>query len=171
MGVANFLVEGVSATGKTTVCTELQRRGHHAIQGDRELAFQGTPDTGEATEGFTHEHHIWRVDRVEALAADHEHPMTFVCGGSRNFARFIDLFDAVFVLEIDAETLHRRLDDRSRDEWGGSHEQRELVVRLHRTQEDVPAHGIRIDATGPLADVVDEIVSRATAIARRVSGT
>jgi len=167
MGVANFLVEGVSATGKSTVCTELQRRGHHAIQGDRELAYQGDPVTGDPTDGFTHEHHIWRVERVEALVADRGHPITFFCGGSRNVARFIDLFDSVFVLDVDADTLGRRLDARAPDEWGGVPPERELVIRLHETQEDVPAHGIRIDATAPLADVVDEIVARATAIAGR----
>ncbi|WP_246056758.1 AAA family ATPase [Nocardioides eburneiflavus] len=29
MGVHNYLVEGVSCTGKTSVATELERRGHH----------------------------------------------------------------------------------------------------------------------------------------------
>jgi len=40
-GERNFLVEGVSSTGKTTVCAELRRRGHHAINGDTEPAYQG----------------------------------------------------------------------------------------------------------------------------------
>ncbi len=39
MGVKNYLIEGVSCAGKTSVCDELQRRGYHAIHGDRELAF------------------------------------------------------------------------------------------------------------------------------------
>jgi predicted ATPase len=39
MGVKNYLIDGVSCAGKTTVCDELQRRGHHAIHGDRELAY------------------------------------------------------------------------------------------------------------------------------------
>ncbi len=38
MGVRNYLIEGVSGTGKTTVCDELRRRGYHAIHGDRELS-------------------------------------------------------------------------------------------------------------------------------------
>lgn len=70
MGVRNFLIEGVSGTGKTSVCRELQRRGYQAINGDRELAYQGDPMTGEPTAGTKHEHHIWHVDRVAALAAD-----------------------------------------------------------------------------------------------------
>jgi broad-specificity NMP kinase len=37
MGKRNYLIEGVSGTGKTSVAEELQRRGHHVIHGDREL--------------------------------------------------------------------------------------------------------------------------------------
>ena len=32
MGVKNFLIEGVSGTGKTTVCHELRRRSYQAIK-------------------------------------------------------------------------------------------------------------------------------------------
>ncbi len=91
------------------------------------------------------------------MAEQHE-PVTFFCGGSRNFLRFIDLFDEVFVLDVDLDTLHRRLDQRPRDEWGSKPYERDLIVRLHRTKEDIPRTGVVIDATPPLADVVDEIL-------------
>ena len=80
--------------------------------------------------------------------------MTFFCGGSRTFAKFIDLFDGVFVLEFDLDTLNRRLDERPDSEWGGGKPpERELVVRLHQTKEDVAKNGIIIDATAPLTHV------------------
>jgi len=47
MGVRNYLIEGVSGTGKTAVAEEIQRRGYHVIHGDRELAYHGDPETGE----------------------------------------------------------------------------------------------------------------------------
>ena len=165
MGRRNFLVEGVSGTGKTSVCDELQRRGFHAIHGDRELAYQGDPETGEPTDDGGHAHHIWRVDRVKALVADKHEAVTFFCGGSRNFSKFIDLFDGVFVLEVDLDTLRRRLDERPDSDWGsGGSPGWELVARLHQTREDVPPDGIPIDATAPLASVVDEIIRRAQQI-------
>ena len=162
MGVRNFLVEGVSATGKSSVCQELNRRGYQAINGDRELAYQGNPETGEATDTADHEHHIWDVDLVRVLAADQQERATFFCGGSRNFSAFLDLFDEVFVLDIDIETLHQRLDDRPQDEWGWKPAERALVVRLHRSKEDIPSVGVVIDATRSLPDVVDEILRRAS---------
>ena len=159
----NYLIEGVSGTGKTSVCNELQRRGYQAINGDRELAYQGDPDTGKPTDGLTHEHHIWHVDKVKALVANKDEVVTFFCGGSRNFSKFLDLFDGVFVLEVDLDTLNRRLDERPEDEWGGKPTERELIARLHQTKEDIPKNGIVIDATAPLARVVDEIVRQSDA--------
>lgn len=158
MGIRNYLIEGVSGTGKTTVCNELQRRGYHAIHGDRELAYQGDPETGTRTDTATHENHIWHVDKVKALVAKQDEEVTFFCGGSRNFSKFIDLFDDVFVLEVGIDTLNRRLDERPENEFGGKKKERELIVRLHQTKEDIPKNGIIIDATAPIEHVVDEIV-------------
>ena len=166
MGRRNYLIEGLSGTGKTSVCSELQRRGHHAIHGDRELAYQGDPETGEPNEGGGHEHHIWDEDKVKALVADREKAATFFCGGSRNFSKFIDLFDVVFVLDVDLATLHRRLDERPDGEWGGGKPtERDLIVRWHQTKEDIPENGVVIDATAPIERVVDEILRRCQASA------
>ncbi len=109
------------------------------------------------TDTASHEHHLWNVRRVRALVADRGEAVTFFCGGSRNFTTFLDLFDGVFVLQLDRTTLEERLDARVGDEWGASPEERALVLRLHRCGEDVP-NGIPVDATAPLEQVVDEIV-------------
>lgn len=158
MGVKNYLIEGVSGSGKTTVCNELQRRGYQAIHGDRELAYQGDPETGEPTDGLQHEHHIWDLDKVKALVANRDVAVTFFCGGSRNFSKFIDLLDGVFVLEVDLETLNRRLEARPIGEWGSEQSERDMVARLHQTKEDIPKNGIIIDSAAPLQQVVDEII-------------
>lgn len=164
MGKRNYLIEGVSGTGKTSVCQELRRRGYVAINGDRELAYQGDPTTGEKTEGFCgeaearHAHHVWDVEKVRRLAADQDDEATFFCGGSRNLKQFMELFDEIFILDVDAETLNERLDSRPDDDWGKRKSERELILRLHATKEDVPSSGIVLDATRPLVSVVDEIL-------------
>jgi hypothetical protein len=62
--------------------------------------------------------------------------------------------------------LHRRLDERPDEEWGGGvPTERELIVRWHQTKEDVPKNGIVIDATAPIEHVVDEILRRCQASA------
>lgn len=158
MGRRNYLVEGLSGTGKTTVAEELRRRGHHVVHGDRELAYTGDPVTGEPTAVGSH---LWDVAQVRALVADQTADATFFCGGSRNFPTFIDLFDEVFVLEVDLDTLHRRLDERPDSEWGGGvPTERASIVRWHRTRETVPQDAVVIDSTAPVERVVDEILRR-----------
>ena len=171
MGVRNFLIEGVSGTGKTSVATDLHHRGYHVIHGDRELAYQGNPATGEPLDGtsdvadklnvsFRHNHHLWNVDKVRLLVSNPSHPVSFFCGGSRNHAHFIDLFDRVFVLDVDRDTLKRRLADRPADEFGGTPAEQEFVLWLHQAKQDIARPSITIDATRPLASVVDDILSR-----------
>lgn len=169
MGKRNYLVEGVSGAGKTAVATELQRRGYQAIYGDRELVYRGDPETGlpiapetdTPTAMWMSEHQIWDVEKVKAYIADQDEAVTFFCGGSRNFSKFIDLLDGVFVLDVDLNAMKRRIDERvalDPTDFGGKPEERELAVRLHQTKEGIPKNGIIIDATAPLARVVDEIL-------------
>lgn len=157
MGRVNVLVEGVSCSGKTSVAVELERLGHHVVHGDRTLAYRGDPATGEPVETGGHEHHLWRVDEVKALVADRSAPVTFFCGGSRNWPAFVDLFDAVVVLQVDRTTLERRLAQRPAGEWGSTPEQWEQVLRLHATGEDVPSR-VAVDASAPLGAVVSEVL-------------
>lgn len=108
--------------------------------------------------GTSHDHHIWDVSQVQAMVADPNEHASFFCGGSRNFSKFIGLFDETFVLDVGLDTLLRRLGQRPQDEWGSEHSERDLILRLHRTKEDTPGTGIVIDATPPVADVVDAIL-------------
>ena len=160
MGRRNYLIEGVSGTGKTAVCTELQRRGYQAIHGDRELKYQGDPETGTPTDDRVHSP-LWDVEKVNAFVANQEEAVTFFCGGSKNASKYIDLFDGVFVLEVNLDTSLRRIAERvalDPTDWGGTPAEREITVRMYHAKEGLPHNGIIIDATEPLACVVDEIL-------------
>ncbi len=168
MGIKNFLIEGVSCAGKTSVCNELERRGHHTVHGDRELAYWGDPRTGEPLDSSAFEHWIWDVGKVGALVADETHVASFFCGGSRNSDGFIDLFDGVFVLEIDLATLDRRLALRTEDDWGGPASECESHARWqHATKQAIPKSAVLIDANAPLERVVDEILEHVGVSASR----
>lgn len=174
MGIKNYLVDGISGTGKTTVAEELERRGYHVIHGDRELKYRGNPKTGEPIEEPNHQsemdkaiwrqkHHLWDLNRVQSVIDNQNMKISFFCGGSRNFSQFINKLDGVFILNVDdIEELHRRLDERvARDptDFGSKPEEKELVARLHQTKEDIPDCGVVIDATKPIKDIVDEILN------------
>jgi broad-specificity NMP kinase len=163
MGKKNFLVEGSSGTGKSSVWEELLRRGYGTVNGDRELAYMGDPITGEKVEHGSHDQWIWNVAKVRQLAASQDDDFTFFCGGSRNFNQFIDLFNEVFILDVDPETLIYRLKTRTNNDTGKTESELAFILRVHATKEDLPKRGIVIDATQPLDSVVDEILRHAQA--------
>lgn len=159
----NYLIDGLSGTGKTTVCDELQRRGYQAIHGDRELKVD--PKIDEATSGPRPGYDLpplWEVEKVDALLANHDEAVTFFCGGCSNSPEFIDRLDGVFVLEVnDIGTVIRRIDERvlvDPTDWGGKPEEREIIVRAHQTKETVRQNDIAIDATAPITQIVDSIL-------------
>lgn len=166
MAHRTYLIEGVSGSGKTSVATELERRGHHVVHGDRVLAYQGDPKTGaplppeqrSSDPQFISDHHIWDPVKIAALVADQSHEMTYICGGSSNHDKFLHLFDAVFILDADWPTIERRLLARV-DEWGSVPAERAIVAELYASRRRQPKGGILIDATKPIPEVVDAILA------------
>jgi hypothetical protein len=153
----NYLVEGLSGTGKSVVCDELVRRGYHAISTDREWAFHADPDTGRP--GGPIHHDTWMWDRQVAVR-ELERPepeVLFVCGSSRNRDDFLPYFATVFNLRIDDDTMRRRLQRRTDDDWPLGPDAVELMLELNRN-EPGPAGAIEVDATRPLDQVVDELL-------------
>jgi hypothetical protein len=83
--------------------------------------------------------------------------LLFVCGSSRNRDRFLPYFTKIFNLRIDNDTMRRRLQERTNDDWLLGQEGVELMLRLNRSDEK-PAGAIDVDATQPLNQVVDELL-------------
>lgn len=173
MGRHNYLIDGGSCTGKTAVCAELQRRGIDAVNGDTVLAYQGDPVTGEPLSTPyrgrrpSHWNHLWDLDAFMRLVSNHAAPATYFCGSARNLDKIREYFDAVLVLQIDADTLSARLDSRPTNEFGGCVDERELIMCLHSSDRTPAGGAITINATSPLSMVVDQILSLTEPLSRR----
>jgi dephospho-CoA kinase len=153
----NYLVEGLSGTGKSSVYDELARRGYSALSADRTWGYSAEPIAALA--GGPSRHDNWRWDKtkaIEALKSD-EPDILFVCGSSRNRDDFLLYFSKIFNLKIDDETMVRRLADRTNNDFGKNPEEVELMLALNRKDEK-PAGAIDIDANKSLKAVVDEIL-------------
>ena len=161
MAQRNYLVEGLSGTGKSAVYEELIRRGYNAISTDRVWAHHLDPDTGLPGGPVAHDNWMWDRHLAVSELERPEPEVLFVCGSSRNRDDFLHHFTKVFNLRIDDDTMRRRLEARTADDWGLGPEAVELMLELNRS-DDKPAGAIDVDATQPLDEVVDELLRLAT---------
>jgi gluconate kinase len=153
----NYLVEGLSGAGKSSVYEELIRRGYSAISTDRAWKLHAAPDTGLQGRLIHSGNSMWDEQRVVSELESPEPEVLFVCGSSSNRDRFLPYFTKIFNLRIDDDTMRRRLQERTNNEFGKQPEELELMLRLNRSDEK-PAGAIDVDATQPLDQVVDELL-------------
>lgn len=140
-------MEGLSGAGKSSVYDELIRRGYRAISTDRAWKRRGGAGTTS----------IWdpqkAVGELERTTPD----VLFVCGSAGNRDDFLPYFTTVFNLRIGDDTMRRRLEERTNNDFGKRLEELELMLRLNRSGAR-PADAVDVEATRPLEDVVDEVL-------------
>jgi gluconate kinase len=157
MAKRNYLVEGLSGAGKSAVYEELVRRGYKAISTDRAWAYHADPGTGLPRGPISHDTWMWDEEKAVSELESPQPEVLFVCGSSRNRDHFLQYFTKVFYLRIDDATMRRRLEARTDDDWPLGREGVELMLELNRRDEGPPG-AIRVDATQPLDQVVDELL-------------
>ena len=113
----NYLVEGLSGTGKSAVYDELIRRGYEAINTDRAWAYCADPDTGLPGGPIHHDTWMWDQQKAVSELIRAEPEVLFVCGSSRNRDHFLPYFTKIFNLRIDDDTMRRRLQARTGEDW------------------------------------------------------
>jgi hypothetical protein len=157
MAKRNYLVEGLSGAGKSSVYEELIRRGYKAISTDRAWKLRADPDTDLPGGPGHYDGAVWNQQKAVSELESPEPDVLFVCGSSRNRDRFLPYFTKVFNLRIDDATMRRRLEERTNNDFGKQPAEFELMLRLNRNDEK-PAGAVDVDATQPLPQVVDELL-------------
>lgn len=155
-----YLIEGVSGTGKTSVAEQLIKRGYYAIDADEEIGFFGDPNTHLPTKDESVKDWLWNKDKFEIIVSKNKDTM-FICGGSMNQEDFTKFFSKIFTLQIDDETLKRRLKDRTNNEYGKHPEELARQLEWNKGVESWSKQRgtILIDATQSPDKVVDDILS------------
>ena len=157
MAKRNYLVEGLSGAGKSSVYDELIGRGYKAISTDRAWKYRVDPDAGLLGRPIHYDGSMWDQQKAVSELENPEPDVLFVCGSSLNRDRFLPYFTKIFNLRIDDDTMRRRLRERTNNDFGKQPEELELMLRLNRSDEK-PAGAIDVDATQPLDQVVDEVL-------------
>lgn len=167
-----FLITGWPATGKSTVCTELRKRGYAAYDGDNDYLSWFFDKTGrpvlipdeERTLDFVLNHpRIIHRDIIKAFANEYENKPAFICNNPQNEPELQDLFDKIFALVIDVDTMKHRLATRTTNTWGKL--PYELQYTLDNLQERDDMYErysyTKVDALQPIKGVVDQILEEA----------
>jgi gluconate kinase len=157
MAKTNYLIEGLSGSGKSAVYDELVGRGYDAITTDRTWAYHADAITGLSGGPIHHDNFMWDKQKATESLESNEPDILFVCGSSRNRDDFLHHFTMIFNLEIDDKTMRRRLLERTNNDFGKKPEEIQLMLELNR-KGDKPAGAIDINANQELNQVVDEIL-------------
>jgi dephospho-CoA kinase len=151
--MAKVLVTGMSGTGKSACMAILNALGYRAVDTDSdEWSVWATQDDGSPD-------WIWRADSIDALLDTYEHGQLFVAGCKTNQGRFYARFDHIVLLSAPVEVILERVATRSTNPYGKSTAEREEIVRyLTDIEPRLRATAtVEIDATAPLADVVEQL--------------
>lgn len=166
--MAKYFITGISGVGKSSVVEELNRKGIKAIDLD---AIEGLcqwvdGETGENVEYFSGVGREW-LDRncyncdVEKLKVitDAEKGNIVVAGIMTNQKDFLTLFDKVFLLQCDEETLLRRLNTRDSNDFAKEAADQEHVLGYYKEFESdmIRLGAIPIGTSAPLEEVVENI--------------
>jgi hypothetical protein len=157
MAKRNYLVEGLSGAGKSSVYEDLIRRGYRAISTDRAWKYHAEPDTDLRGRPTKYDNAMWDEQKALSELESPEPEVLFVCGSSGNRDSFLSYFTKIFNLRIDDDTMRRRLAERTNNDFGKQPEELELMLGLNRNDAK-PAGAIDVDATQPLDQVVDEVL-------------
>jgi len=148
MAKANYLISGLPGTGKTSVCAELQTRGHKAIDADRAFGHQRNADW------------LWDEEKIERVLDDNTSEEVFICGSASNRDKYISKFNKAFILYVDDQTLQHRLINRTNNNFG---KDPDTLARQLERNRGVKEYSIKrgrlvIDATQSVEKIVDEIL-------------
>jgi shikimate kinase len=149
--VTRVLITGMSGVGKSSLLSELARRGYRTVDTDY-------GDYHETIDG----ERLWREERIDALLSGHHDGPLFVQGTTRNQVRFYPRFDHIVLLSAPADVLVERLTTRTTNPYGKNPEDVAETLDYLETVEPLlrEAATLEVVATMPVAQVADIVLER-----------
>ena len=141
--MSRVLITGMSGTGKTTLLSELSRRGHQTLDTDYDgwVLVDGT----------------WDETRMAAYLASNS--SVVVSGTVENQGRFYDRFEAVVLLSAPVEVLIERVSIRTNNPYGNLEIEQSVIRQQVLDVEPLLRQGatLELDGRRPLAELADAV--------------
>ena len=155
-----ILITGMSGTGKSTVISELKKRGHHAIDLDADGWSAWTPCEGDPTGANPGHDWVWNERKLADLLDQHMKGLLFIAGCAPNMGRFTGSFDRIILLSAPIEILLERVAMRRDNPYGKSPAEAKRIVEnlreIEPTLRRVATH--EVDAKQPFERVLEEVL-------------
>lgn len=163
------LLTGMSGTGKSTLITELARRGYKAIDADADEWSEWVP-LDDAADPFNpavgpdslwrNRDWVWREDRIQRLLEVEDTEVLFLGGTASNQGKFRAKFDHIVLLSAPVTVLMERLSSRTINSYGKDPDERLRILQHLQTVEPLlrRAASVEIDTTPPVDRVVESIL-------------
>jgi hypothetical protein len=168
-----FLVTGNPGSGKSALADELGRRGLLAIDPDYDPELSYWEDRGgrriegpqRPDQDWLGSHRwVWSRFRLRDVLAEQDGDV-FLCGIATNQGELLDLFDRVFLLQIDAPTQEARLAAHDAAHPPGRSEAGRQEIRDGRPvfeMQMLKLGAIALDGTAPTALIADQLLAVVT---------
>lgn len=165
-------ITGISASGKSTLGKELEKRGYPVVDIDETGACKwyrnDTHEVADYHPGVGKQwlkEHDWVCDfsqiekKIEALS---DNEAVFVAGITINQDSFLKKFDHVFLLRIDPETLLHRLKNRTTNYFGKDESEQEHLLEIKDSFEKwmINLGAQTLDASKPMEQLADDILKK-----------
>jgi len=168
----NYLIEGVSGSGKSHLGDELGRRGYKVIEADWEPGLSSWVDkhSGQnvkheppfSAEWLSHHAWIWNEAKLnELLKESPEDQVQFLVGGADNMDGFMHHFTKRFFLYVSIELMKRRLQQREPHRWPDGSAELQRTTEWNRSLLTNPPKDVtKLDGSRPVAELADEVLEK-----------
>ena len=146
-------ITGPTGSGKSTICSELQRMGYTAYDTDND-GFRKI----EKIKG--RELKVLDLELIKQLKYRHNNEVAYVCGTSPNDLDAVDYFDNIFLLNINKEEQKKRIKNRTNSKYGKEDYQLANALRWRQVQikKYQKAAAVVIDSTQPIETIINSII-------------
>jgi broad-specificity NMP kinase len=162
--MSRIFVTGMAGTGKSSALAELGRRGYRVVDTDdpgwREYRAYVDPRDEVHRGEF-----LWVEDKITAVLDSDEDRALFLAGCVSNQSRFHDRFDAIVLLRAPPDVILDRVGRRTTNHYGKTPLERAMMIADLVEVEPLLRRDCthELDASRPLAEVVADLISIASA--------